>query len=71
MDVLIDELADLVDIQPKHRKRFRKLLEESKSFESVPIRTRLTDEEVARFIATLSLSRRRYTSPLIPPISSG
>jgi penicillin-binding protein 2 len=51
MDVLIDELADLVDIQPKHRKRFRKLLEDSKSFESVPIRTRLTDEEVARFTA--------------------
>ncbi|PXX41838.1 penicillin-binding protein 2 [Undibacterium pigrum] len=51
MDVLIDELAVLVDIQPKHRKRFRKLLEDSKSFESLPIRTRLTDEEVARFTA--------------------
>ena len=51
MDLLIDDLADLVDIQPKHRKRFRKLLEESKSFESIPIRTRLTDDEVARFIA--------------------
>ncbi|MFZ6712095.1 penicillin-binding protein 2 [Undibacterium sp. TC9W] len=51
MDVLIDELAVLVDIQPKHRKRFRKLLEDSKSFESLPIRTRLTDDEVARFTA--------------------
>ena len=51
MDVLIDELALLIDIQPKHRKRFRKLLEDSKSFESLPIRTRLTDEEVARFMA--------------------
>ncbi|MFZ6656250.1 penicillin-binding protein 2 [Undibacterium sp. TJN19] len=51
MDVLIDELAMLVDIQTKHRKRFRKLLEDSKSFESIPIRTRLTDEEVARFTA--------------------
>ena len=51
MDVLIDELASLIDIQPKHRKRFRKLLEDSKSFESLPIRTRLTDEEVARFMA--------------------
>lgn len=51
MDVLIDQLAELVDIQPKHRKRFRKLLEDSKSFESLPIRTRLTDEEVARFTA--------------------
>lgn len=51
LDTVIDELSALVDIQPKHRKNFRKLLEESKSFESLPIRTRLTDEEVARFIA--------------------
>ena len=51
MDVLIDKLSELVDIQPKHRKRFRKLLEDSKNFESLPIRTRLTDDEVARFIA--------------------
>ncbi|MDE2427526.1 MAG: penicillin-binding protein 2 [Burkholderiales bacterium] len=51
MDVLIDELGQLVDIQPKHRKRFRKLLEDSKNFESLPIRTRLSDEEVARFTA--------------------
>jgi penicillin-binding protein 2 len=34
-----------------------KLLEESKNFESLPIRTRLTDEEVARFIA------QRYRFP--------
>lgn len=49
LDALIDQLATLVDIQPKDRKRFKKLLEESKNFESVPVRTRLTDEEVARF----------------------
>ena len=49
LDVVIDQLAQLVDIQPKHRKRFKKLLEDSKNFESLPIRTRLTDEEVARF----------------------
>lgn len=51
LDVVIDELALLIDIQPKHRKQFRKLIEESKSFESLPIRTKLTDEEVARFTA--------------------
>ncbi|MFZ6818616.1 penicillin-binding protein 2 [Undibacterium sp. Ji22W] len=51
LDALIDELALLVDIQPKHRKRLRKLMEESKSFGSLPIRTRLSDEEVARFTA--------------------
>jgi penicillin-binding protein 2 len=49
LDTLIDELATLVDVQPKDRKRFKKLLEESKNFESVPLRTRLSDEEVARF----------------------
>ena len=43
------QLAEIVDIQPRDRKRFRKLLDESKNFESLPLRTRLTDEEVARF----------------------
>ncbi|MGE0330583.1 MAG: penicillin-binding protein 2 [Ramlibacter sp.] len=47
----IDELAQVVDIQLRDRRRFRKLLDESRSFESLPIRTRLTDEEVARFAA--------------------
>jgi penicillin-binding protein 2 len=51
LDIVIDDLSALVDIQPKHRKRFRKLIEESRSFESLPLRTRLTDEEVARFTA--------------------
>jgi penicillin-binding protein 2 len=45
----IDALADVVDITPRDRKRFKKLLEESRNFESLPIRTRLTDEEVAKF----------------------
>ncbi|MCD6027374.1 MAG: mrdA [Solimicrobium sp.] len=49
LDLVIDELAQLVEIEPKHRKRFKKLIEESRGFESLPIRTRLSDEEVARF----------------------
>ena len=49
LDGTIDELGKLVDVEPRDRKRFRKLLEESKNFESLPLRTRLTDEEVARF----------------------
>ncbi len=49
LEQVIDELAKLIDIAPKDRKNFKKLREESKNFESVPIRTRLTDEEVARF----------------------
>ena len=45
----IDALASVVDITPRDRKRFKKLLEESRNFESLPIRTRLSDEEVAKF----------------------
>jgi len=47
----IEDLATVLDITPRDRRRFKKLMEESKSFESVPIRTRLTDAEVARFAA--------------------
>ena len=49
LDDTIDGLASIIDITPRDRRRFRKLLEESKSFESLPIRTRLSDEEIARF----------------------
>jgi len=49
VDRAIDELASVIEITPRDRRRFRKLQEESKNFESLPIRTRLTEEEVARF----------------------
>jgi penicillin-binding protein 2 len=51
LDETIDGIGKVIEILPKDRRRFRKLLEESKSFESLPIRTRLTDDEVARFAA--------------------
>src|SRR5471032_2992331 len=51
LDSVIDDLSHLITIEVKDRKRFKKLLEESKNFVSVPLRTRLTDEEVARFTA--------------------
>jgi penicillin-binding protein 2 len=51
LEPLIDKLAALVDIQPRDRRRFKRLLEDSKGFESLPLRTRLSDEEVARFMA--------------------
>ncbi|MGS5090077.1 penicillin-binding protein 2 [Hydrogenophaga sp. A37] len=49
LEATIDALGTLVNIEPRDKRRFRKLLEESRSFDSLPIRTRLTDEEVARF----------------------
>lgn len=57
LEATIDELAAFIDIGVKDRKRFKKLMEESKRFESLPIRTRLTDAEVAKFIA------RRFRFP--------
>jgi len=57
LDDLIDELATIVEIQPRDRKRFKKLQEESRNLGSSPIRVRLSDEEVARF------SAQRYRFP--------
>jgi penicillin-binding protein 2 len=51
IDATIEALAQFIDIQPRDKRRFKKLREDTKSFESLPIRTRLTDEEVARFAA--------------------
>jgi penicillin-binding protein 2 len=51
LEETINELAKIVEIQPKDRKRFKRLLAESKNFETLPIRNRLSDEEVARFAA--------------------
>ncbi|TSA13956.1 MAG: penicillin-binding protein 2 [Comamonadaceae bacterium] len=57
LEQTIEELAGVLDITPRDRRRFKKLLEESKSFESLPLRTRLSDEEVAKFAA------QRYRFP--------
>lgn len=47
----LDELARIIEIQPRDRRKFKRLMEESRNFDSLPIRTRLSDEEVARFTA--------------------
>jgi penicillin-binding protein 2 len=51
LDQVIDDLSRLIDIQPRDKKRLKKLLEESKGIDSLPLRTRLTDAEVAKFSA--------------------
>jgi penicillin-binding protein 2 len=51
VNALIDELAKVIDVQPRDRRRFKKLQEELKGADSIPIRTRLTDDEVAKFSA--------------------
>lgn len=57
LEQTIDQLAQVIEVQPRDRRRFKKLMEDTKRFDSVPIRTRLTDEEVARFTA------QRYRFP--------
>ena len=57
LDETIDDLSTVVEIQHRDRRRFKRLMEESRNFESLPIRTRLTDQEVARFAA------QRYRFP--------
>jgi penicillin-binding protein 2 len=51
LEATIDSLAGIVEIAQRDRRRFTRLLEEGKSFDSLPIRTKLSDEEVARFMA--------------------
>lgn len=52
----IDELSELIEITPRDRARFKRLTVEARNPESLPIRTRLSDEEVAKFAA----NRFRY-----------
>ncbi len=51
IDALIDDILPLVDVSTRDRRRFKRLLEDSKSVDSVPLRSKLSDEEVARFTA--------------------
>ena len=51
VEATIDSLAEVVAIEARDRRRFKRLREEGKSFDSLPIRTKLSDEEVARFMA--------------------
>ena len=57
LDATIDRIGTIIRVDAKDRKRFRKVRDDNKAFESAPIRTRVTDEEVARFIA------QRYRLP--------
>ena len=57
LEETIDELSEIVEITARDRRKFKRLMEDSKSFESIPLRSRLTDEEVARFAA------QRYRFP--------
>ena len=57
VDETIDSLTQVLEVSARDRRRFKRLREDSRSFDSIPIRTRLSDEEVARFAA------QRYRFP--------
>ncbi len=56
MEDVVEELSQIIEITPRDRKRFKKRMEEAKRFESIVLKAKLTDEEVARF----SVQRYRF-----------
>ncbi|MFN3629444.1 MAG: penicillin-binding protein 2 [Casimicrobiaceae bacterium] len=51
LDRAIDELATIIEITPRERRRFKRLYEEFRTAESITLKSRLSDEEVARITA--------------------
>lgn len=51
VEATINDLSQLINIDTKDRRRFKKIQEDSKNYESIPIRIGITDEEIARFAA--------------------
>jgi penicillin-binding protein 2 len=49
LEATINRLSEIIAIETGDRKRFKKLLAESKNFESIPIRNLLSEEEAVRF----------------------
>jgi penicillin-binding protein 2 len=49
MNSTLAALSEIVQITERDIRRFQRLLEEGRRFESLPLRIRLTEEEVARF----------------------
>ena len=57
LEATLAEVGRLVEITPGQLRRFRRLLSESHEFETVPLKSKLTDEEVA------ILAANRYRLP--------
>ncbi len=56
MDATLQGLGQLVELDESTLERFRKAVSRSRPFEGVPLRTKLSDEEVAR----LAVNRHRF-----------
>ncbi|MHB1187393.1 penicillin-binding protein 2 [Thiobacillus sp.] len=57
LEATLAEVGKLIEITPGQARRFRRLLSESHEFETVPLKSKLTDEEVA------ILAANRYRLP--------
>ena len=57
LEATIAALGELIPISDTDRRRFNRLRADSRSYEAIPLRTRLSDEEIARFAA------QRYRFP--------
>ncbi|TSE33846.1 penicillin-binding protein 2 [Tepidimonas charontis] len=53
LDATLQRLGELVTLTPRDLQRFRRLLAESKRHESIPLKTRLSEDEMARVAAHL------------------
>lgn len=57
LNATLDEIGKMIEITPGELRRYRRLLSESHEFETVPLKSKLTDEEVA------ILAANRYRLP--------
>ena len=57
LEATIDALAQIIPVSDTDRRRFHRLRQDSKDYEPIPLRHRLSDEEIAR------LATRRFELP--------
>ncbi len=53
LDATIDAVAEIIEVPARDIRRFRRLVAESRRFDSLPLRNRLSDEEMSRVAAQL------------------
>ncbi len=63
LEATLDELAQVIEFDDDERKRFGELVVARRSFQSLPLRLRLSDDEVARF----ALERYRFPGVDVVP----
>ena len=51
VDDLINELSEIIQISPRDRRNFKRALEDSRNMGTFPLRSMLTEAEMARFLA--------------------